>query len=179
LVTTREPGGTQIAEEIRKVLLYLDATETMKPTTELLLMFAARAQHVDHLIRPALASGKWVVSDRFVDASFAYQGGGRNIPANYIQELEKMVVGNVMPDLTFLLDVSLEVSSKRTNKRGTAKDRIEQEKDAFFNNVRNAYLDRAKRDPRRIKIIDANQDVLAVNMQIAKHLDAILEDVKT
>ncbi len=166
LVKTREPGGTEIAEEIRKVLLHSTASEKTQPVTELLLMFAGREQHIATLIEPALAAGKWVVSDRYVDASYAYQGAGRGIDKQYITELDKMVVGKYYPDLTLLLDIPAEVGFARAVKRNAERDRIEQEKIDFFVRVRNEYLARAKADPARIKIIDATLSLEQVQNQI-------------
>lgn len=174
IVLTREPGGTETAEQIRQVLLHPAGTESMQPETELLLMFASRAQHVTHLIRPALQSGKWVVSDRYVDASYAYQGGGRGIDMNQIKILDQLVVGDFYPDLTLLLDIPADLGLARAEKRGLGKDRIEQEKIDFFMRVRNVYLERAKQDPKRIKIIDASQQLSAVQEQISNVLDEFL-----
>lgn len=155
-IFTREPGGTEIAEEIRKVLLYPASTERMEPKTELLLMFACRAQLINHVIRPALQAGKWVVSDRYVDASYAYQGYGRGIDLEYIQQLDNMIVGETYPAVTLFLDVPVELGLMRAEKRGQGKDRIEQEKVDFFTRVREGYLERARQAPERIKIIDAS-----------------------
>ncbi|EKD71363.1 MAG: Thymidylate kinase [uncultured bacterium] len=175
VVVTREPGGTEIAEEIRKVLLYPAGSETMLPQTELLLMFACRAQHLSQCIQPALRKGKWVVSDRYIDASYAYQGGGRGIRLEDIKQLDTMIVGRHYPDLTFVLDISPELGLERAEKRGTQKDRIEQEKIDFFNRVRSQYLMRAKADPERMKVIDASQTITAVHMQIADILKNFIE----
>jgi dTMP kinase len=172
---TREPGGTEIAEEIRKVLLYPASSETMSPNTELLLMFAGRAQHISQCILPALEAGLWVVSDRYVDASYAYQGGGRGIDMKKITMLDQLVVGDVYPDLTLLFDVPAELGVARTEKRGSQKDRIEHERVEFFMRVRDAYLERAKQDVKRIKMIDASQPLPAVQAQIVSVLDAFLE----
>jgi dTMP kinase len=166
VIFTREPGGTAMAEEIRNVLLYPKSDEVMNPETELLLMFAGRAQHLHHCILPALQTGKWVVSDRYVDASYAYQGGGRGLSMQFIQALDNMVVGRYYPDLTLLLDVPAALGFTRTEKRSAPRDRIEQEKLDFFERVRQVYLDRAKADPKRIKIIDASQSLDAVQTQI-------------
>ena len=171
-VFTREPGGTSIAEDIRNVLLCPHRTETMQAMTELLLMFAGRAQHVSACIQPALLAGKWVVSDRYVDASYAYQGGGRGIDRTYIRQLDQWVVGDVHPDLTLLLDVPATLGLERAEKRGSQKDRIEQEKMDFFNRVREVYLDIARQDPKRVKIIDASQSFIAVQDQLGRVLDA-------
>lgn len=174
VVVTREPGGTDIAEEIRNVLLHRVNNEIMLAETELLLMFAGRAQHIFNRIEPALQSGKWVLSDRFVDASYAYQGGGRGIDPQFIAALDKHVVGKLYPDLTFLLDVPAELGMQRAEQRGSQKDRIEQEKIDFFKRVRTAYLERAKKDPKRIKVIDASLTLTEVQAQIQRVLDTFL-----
>ncbi len=174
VVTTREPGGTEIAEEIRKVLLHTTTNERMQPATELLLMFAGRAQHIAALIEPALAAGKWVVSDRYVDASYAYQGAGRGIDAQRIAEVDKIVVGKNYPDLTLLLDIPAEKGFARAVKRNAERDRIEQEKIDFFERVRNEYLARAKADPARIKVIDASLMLEQVQNQIKSCLQEFM-----
>lgn len=171
IVVTREPGGTDIAEKIRHLLLHADSAEKMQPETELLLMFAGRAQHIGERIRPSLQAGKWVLSDRYIDASYAYQGGGREMNFHQIATLDKLVVGDLYPDLTLLLDVPADVGLSRTEKRGSQKDRIEKERTDFFVRVRNAYLERAKQDSKRIKIIDASQTLLEVHTQIRHVLD--------
>jgi dTMP kinase len=169
LVTTREPGGTEIAEAIRQVLLK-PHKEVMVPNAELLLMFAGRAQNTADIIRPALLQGQWVLSDRFVDASFAYQGGGRGIPKERILELEKWVVGDVVPKLTFLLDAPVELGLSRIVIRGV-KDRIENEGLEFFKRVRQAYLDRAREFPERFHIIQAQQSLQEVQEQLQQGLE--------
>jgi dTMP kinase len=174
VVVTREPGGTDLAEEIRHVLLHRVNNESMLPTTELLLMFASRAQHIQNRIEPALTSGKWVLSDRYIDASYAYQGGGRGMDLGFIKTLDKNVVGNLYPDLTFLLDVTAELGMARAEQRGSQKDRIEQEKIDFFKRVRSAYLDRAKQDPKRITVIDASLALPDVQAQMQRALDKFL-----
>jgi dTMP kinase len=179
VVLSREPGGTAIADEIRKVLLHPGSEEKMFPTTELLLMFASRAQHIAQCIEPALSTGKWVLSDRYVDASYAYQGGGRGLPMNMIEQLDKMVVGSLYPDLTLLLDVPSDVGALRTERRPAEKDRIELEKIEFFMRVRNVYLERAKQFPDRIKVIDGSQTIAAVQSQIHEVLTPILSSWKT
>lgn len=171
---TREPGGTDIAEAIRKILLYTPSVEAMDAQTELLLMFASRAEHIAHRIRPALQAGQWVVSDRYVDASYAYQGGGRGMAVKHIATLDQMIVGDCYPQLTLLLDVPPEIGMKRAEKRISQKDRIEQEHIDFFSRVRDAYLERAKQDPARIKTIDASQELPHVQQQIREALEAFL-----
>lgn len=177
VVRTREPGGTEIAEEIRNVLLHSVNDEVMQPKTELLLMFAGREQHIHTVIKPALAAGKWVLSDRYIDASYAYQGGGRGIPITDIQLLDKVIVKDIYPDLTLLLDIPADQGAARAASRGNAVDRIEAEKIEFFMRVRNAYLERAKEAPERIKIIDASQSIDNVQAQIRHVLDEFLKRV--
>lgn len=154
-IKTREPGGTEIAEKIRTLLL-THHLERMCQDTELLLMFAGRAQNIQSVILPALVAGKWVLSDRFTDASFAYQGGGRGLSVVRISELAHWVQGELWPNLTLLLDAPVEVAMTRVQSRG-AKDRIEQEGLAFFERARLAYLDLANKHPDRFVIVDASQ----------------------
>lgn len=175
-VWTREPGGTPIAEQIRQVLLQKSASEPMSPQTELLLMFAGRAQNLQHCIVPALNAGKWVISDRFVDASYAYQGGGRGLTEHEIASLDQWVVGQWYPDLTLLLDIPPAIGLERAANRGMEKDRIEEEQIDFFSRVRQTYLDRAARDARRIKIIDASQPLAAVEQQLREALDQFIRE---
>jgi dTMP kinase len=174
-VWTREPGGTDIAEEIRNLILHSTAAEKIEPETELLMMFAGRAQHLKTKILPALNAGKWVVTDRFIDASYAYQGGGRKMDVKAIRMLDQWIVGEHYPELTLLLDISPEDGFKRTEKRSMGKDRIEQEKLDFFERVREVYLQRAKQDPERIKIINASVALADVEKQIGKVLDSFIK----
>ncbi len=169
---TREPGGTKIAEDIRKILLTPNQEEKITTETELLLMFASRSQHVQHVIIPALQSGKWVISDRFVDASYAYQGGGRGMDTARIQMLEDWVVDGLKPDITILLDAPADMGLLRAKHRGPH-DRIEQEQIDFFERVRAAYLIRTKQEPQRFRIIDATQSLEAVQMKIKEILDEL------
>lgn len=164
VVVTREPGGTPLAEDIRNLLL-APRDEVMQADTELLLMFAARAQHVGALIRPALARGAWVLSDRFVDASYAYQGGGRGLSMSRIAELEKLVLAELRPDLTLLFDVPVEVGLARAGKRGDL-DRIEREDMAFFQRIRDTYLGRAAAEPERFQVLDAAAPLAEVQAQL-------------
>ncbi len=157
VLLTREPGGTPLAEQIRKLVLGPEH-EPLAPATELLLVFAARAQHLAEKIRPALEQGKVVLCDRFTDASWAYQGGGRGQPLEFIAVLEQGVHGDRQPDLTLLLDLPVPLGLKRMQARGEV-DRIEQESLAFFERVRAMYLQRARQYPQRIVIIDASQEV--------------------
>ena len=161
VTVTREPGGTALAEKIRQLVLDKDS-ESISDNTELLLMFAARAQHIQHVIEPALAQGHWVLCDRFTDATYAYQGGGRELSIATIALLEQLVQGELRPDLTLLLDAPIEIGMERAQKR-SAFDRFEAEKISFFTRVRNMYLSRAAQQPDRIKVIQANQ--LLVNVQ--------------
>ncbi len=167
-IHTREPGGEANAEKIRSLLLHSDH---LAAKTELLLMFAARNEHVEKVIRPALASGQWVISDRFVDASYAYQGFGRGIEWSTIEFLEKFVVQDTKPDLTLMLDVVPEVGLSRAAQR-SAKDRIEKEDLMFFENIRKGYLKRADLEPNRIKLIDANQSIDEVGHAIKATMQA-------
>jgi len=165
VVLTREPGGTPLAEAIRGLLL--DPAYTgMDSTCELQLMFAARAEHLARVVWPALEQGQWVLCDRFTDATYAYQGGGRGIDSGVIARLEELVQGDFRPDLTLLLDVPVEIGLARAGKRG-ALDRFEQEKVAFFERVRNAYLEMAQRSPDRYRVIDASLPLNDVQNQIA------------
>lgn len=155
VVQAREPGGTPVGEAVRAIVLD-PALAGLAAETELLLMFASRAQLVREVIEPALAAGRWVVCDRFADASYAYQGGGRGQPAARIAELERWACAGVKPDLTLLLDLPVAAGRARAAGRGDA-DRIESEADAFFERVRASYRDRAMREPDRFRVIDASQ----------------------
>ncbi len=169
VIQTREPGGTALAEKIRAILLD-DRHGELSDQSELLLVFASRAQHLEELIRPALARGDTVLCDRFTDASWAYQGGGRQMPLEWIATLEKMVHGDLQPDLTLLFDLPVEQGLKRASRRGEA-DRFEQESVRFFARVRQAYLARAKSHVSRFEIIDASRDV----DQVWSQIEALLE----
>jgi dTMP kinase len=164
VVVTREPGGTPAGEAIRAVLLD-PRLRGMSAETELLLMFAARAQLVREVIRPALAAGRWVLSDRFTDASYAYQGGGRGQPATRIAALEAWAADGVRPDLTLLLDLPVVEGLRRANGRGEA-DRIEMENAQFFERVRDAYRARAAAEPGRFRVIDAGRPLAEVLAQV-------------
>lgn len=172
VIATREPGGTEVAEAIRKVLLN-HYTEALTHQTELLLLFASRAQNVTHLIKPTLAAGKWVLCDRFTDASYAYQGYGRGVPLEEIAGLEKWVQGDLRPDLVLLFDAPVKVALRRAKGRGKL-DRFEAENSQFFERVRNGYLTRAKQFPERYKIIDASVSLHKVREQIKIVLDKFL-----
>lgn len=167
VLVTREPGGTPIAEAIRHLLLR-HSDERMTKECELLLIFAARAQHVRHVILPALERGEWVVCDRFTDATYAYQGAGRGIPAETIRYLEQFVYGSFHPDLTILLDLAVKEGIDRVSRRGNL-DRFEKENMNFFQRVRNSYLERAKQDPRFCLIL-ATETLEQVQSEIKKAL---------
>lgn len=160
VVNTREPGGTPLSEILRDLVLHGGHRE-MSPMTELLLVFAARAQHVDQLIRPSLAAGQTVLCDRFTDASFAYQGGGRGLPVEDIEALEMLVQRDLRPDLTLLLDVPVETGLARARGRDS-EDRFETESQRFLERVRQAYLERARHEPERFAVIDASASEDAV-----------------
>ena len=172
-VVTREPGGTALAETIRDVVLTA-RDETLPATAELLLMFAARAVHIKNLVEPNLRAGRWVICDRFTDATYAYQGGGRGVPTAQIRELEAMVQGALRPDLTVLLDapVANALARARTRNAGAAADRFEREKSEFFERVRDAYLARAAADPTRIAVVDATRSVDEIGAGILALLGA-------
>ena len=164
VVETREPGGTVVSEQIRQVLL--DTRNAgLGATAELLMMFAARSQLVDEVIQPALNAGKLVVCDRFVDASYAYQGGGRQLGAEPVAVVDQLVLKGLLPDLTLLFDLPVKVGMTRVSGRGSA-DRFETESVQFFERVRNTYLDRAAADPGRFRVIDASQDEQGVWLQV-------------
>ena len=164
VVATREPGGTALGEKLRELLL----KEEMHLETEALLMFAARREHLDKVILPALARGDWVVSDRFTDASFAYQGGGRGLAQGKLAVLENWVQGELQPDLTLLFDAPVEVAQTRLASAGNPPDRFEQEQREFFDRVRSTYLDRAAQEPQRIVCIDAGLSLASIRLILEK-----------
>ena len=168
VVMTREPGGTPLGEQIREIVLH----QKMDLETEALLMFALRRQHLAEVIEPALARGDWVLSDRFTDATFAYQGGGRGLPRDKLETLERWVQGGFQPDLTVLFDLTPEVASER---RSAARDpdRFESESEAFFNRTRAEYLRRAEEAPYRFAIIDSSQTIVRIQKQL-EELIAVL-----
>ncbi|WP_417510010.1 dTMP kinase [Methylophaga sp.] len=176
VVVTREPGGTPLAEEIRALLLK-PREERVSDDTELLLMFAARAQHINQVILPALSEGKWVVCDRFVDATFAYQGAGRGIHEERIASLADWTLAGLKTDLTLLFDLPVDVGQQRVNQRLLQKDRFEQEKTDFFEKIRHCYLERATAEPERIQIIDAEKSITAIEQQVSNILDKLLKTV--
>jgi len=169
VVVTREPGGTPLAEEIRNLLL-APRDERMQADTELLLMFAGRMQHVGSLIEPALQRGAWVLSDRFVDASYAYQGGGRGLSMARIAALEQLLLADLKPDLTLLFDVPVEIGLARAGRRGEL-DRIEQEDLAFFQRIRDTYLARAAAEPERFRVLNAAAALPQVQQQLLTTLE--------
>lgn len=170
---TREPGGTPLAEKMRSLALVAD-TENLPPMAELLLMFAARSVHLTNAIEPALKVGRWVLCDRFTDATYAYQGAGRGIASEAIEKLEWMVQGTRRPDLTLLLDAPVEIALERASVRSATlqKDRFERERHEFFERVRAQYLARAAAEPQRIKVVDANAPPSSVRAQIQKILES-------
>lgn len=171
VVLTREPGGTELAEKIRELLL-APHDEPMAVDTELLLMFAARAQHLQQLIKPALAQGKVVLCDRFTDATYAYQGGGRGIDPQRIAVLEYFVQGPLRPDLTILFDLPVEAGMARAKQRGTL-DRFERERHEFFDAVRENYLQRAQAEPERFRLVNAGVPLEQVQQQLSPLLQEI------
>lgn len=176
-ITTREPGGTNIGEAIRNVLLDTNNKE-MNAETELMLMFSARNQHVQEKIIPALKKGQWVISDRFTDSSYAYQGAARGIEYQRIEELEKWVLQDFKPDMTFVFDLSVEEGMQRLKSRGNKKDRFEREEIVFFEKVRNSYLNRAKQLPNKYTIIDASKSLSIVQNQIEGVLNKLITEYK-
>jgi dTMP kinase len=172
-VVTREPGGTSLAERIREIVLS-PREEALPPTAELLLMFAARAVHLHNLVEPNLGAGRWVICDRFTDATYAYQGGGRGLRFDHIRGLETLVQGARRPDLTVLLEAPVQQALRRAQLRnaGAAADRFESEKIEFFERVRDAYRARAVAEPDRIEVVDAVQSVDVVAARIVELLEA-------
>lgn len=175
VLTTREPGGTELGESIRGLLL--DHRQIMHAETEALLMFAARREHLDKLILPALDQGNWVISDRFTDASYAYQGGGRDVSIDKLQILENWVQGQFQPDLTFYFDLSIEVARIRMQSIKIA-DRFEKEQNDFFHRVRAAYITRAKQFPERMQVLDASRSIDDITHQLEKVLQPLLIEQK-
>ena len=168
VVSTREPGGTALGEQLRSLLLH----QTMHLETEALLMFAGRREHIAQVIEPALQRGDWVISDRFTDASFAYQGGGRKLPIDKLEALEQWVHPNLQPDLTLLFDVPLEVARQRLDATRDL-DKFEQEKSQFFADTRAEYLRRAKQFPERLQIIDSNRSIDAIRQQLTRIIQGL------
>ncbi|HTX25302.1 MAG TPA: dTMP kinase [Steroidobacteraceae bacterium] len=172
-VLTREPGGTPLAERVRAIVLE-PGEESIAPEAETLLMFAARSIHVQELVRPALARGEWVICDRFTDATRAYQGGGRGVSADLIEQLAAAVHRDLWPARTLLLDLPVQEGLQRARGRPGTLDRFERERDAFFERVRQAYLTLAEREPRRIHVIDASRPLDAVQHDVAAVLETLL-----
>jgi dTMP kinase len=172
LVVTREPGGTPLAEDIRELLL-TPREEQVSSLSELLMMFAARAQHIEAKIEPALAAGKWVLCDRFTDATYAYQSGGRGVDASLVRRLERLVQGELRPDYTLLLDAPVEVGMERARGRGEL-DRFEQEELAFFERVRSTYLQLARESSGRYRLIDASQSLDIVETKMLEVCSELL-----
>jgi dTMP kinase len=165
VVATREPGGTPLAERIRALVLH-DRSEPMPDAAELMLMFAARTVHTENLIRPALARGAWVLCDRYTDATYAYQGGGRGVPDEAIAPLARLAQRGLAPDLTLVLDAPVAIALPRARARSGAGDRIEAEAQGFFERVRARYLERAALEPARVRVIDASGDVATVAARV-------------
>ena len=172
VVSTREPGGTRLGEQLRALLLH----DAMHPETETLLMFAARREHIANVIEPALKRGAYVLSDRFTDATYAYQCGAKGVASSKIKQLEKWVQGSLQPDLTLLFDVPVEISMKRLT---TARepDKFEREDAKFFDKLRQAYLTRAVENPARFRVIDANQTLDKVKAEVNKMLEEIITTI--
>jgi len=175
ITVTREPGGTELGEQLRHLLLH--ASAPVSAEAELMMMAASRKQHVVEVIEPALLSGQWVLCDRFADASFAYQGGGRELGLDVVAQLHKLMAIDLKPDLTLLLDMPVADGLKRMAARGKP-DRIEKEALAFFERARDAYLQRALEQPERVKVVDAGQSLEKVQQQVLSQLNAFLEMVR-
>ena len=173
VVTTREPGGTELGESLRSLLL-APRSDPMAVDTELRLMFAARSEHLAQTIRPALARGQWVLCDRFTDATYAYQGGARRVPASRIAALEEWVQGELQPDLTIIFDVAVPIGMARVHSRGEH-DRFEREEPAFFERIRDSYLQRAHQAPQRYRIVDASGDIEEVRDTLGTLLKEYLQ----
>ena len=173
VLTTREPGGTHVGEQLRSILL--DAAQPIAPLTELLLMFAARAEHIQKVIRPALLAGTWVLCDRFTDATYAYQGGGRGIDSQHIEALEQMTQGSLRPDLTFLLDLPVEVGLRRRRGLDRSQDRFESQDLEFKQRVRLAYLERSETEP-RILCMDGTLPIETIQLEMGKKLGQLFEE---
>ena len=173
VVVTREPGGTELSEKIRKLLLEPTGT-AMADDTELLLMFASRAEHISQVINPAIHRGDWVLCDRFLDATYAYQGGGRGIQRQRIRQIADWTLKGLIPDLTILFDLPVELGLKRVVERQEKIDRFEQEKVDFFKKIRQSYLHSAKAEPNRIKIVDASLSITEIQKQLTHLLKPLV-----
>jgi len=172
-IATREPGGTALAERVRDIVLHASA-EHIPPAAETLLMFAARSIHLENLIRPTLSRGAWVICDRFTDATRAYQGAGRGVAAELVEQLAAAVHGDLWPDCTLLLDLPVPLGLQRARARAASADRFEQEREPFFERVRSAYLTLAQREPRRIRVIDASRPLESVRADVTAILEKLL-----
>ncbi len=166
VVESREPGGTPLGEALRGLLL----SQAMHPDTEAMLMFAARREHIAQVIAPALEAGKWVVCDRFTDASYAYQGAGRSMPATRLATLETWVQGDLQPDLTIVFDLPAAVAAQRISANRADKDRFELEQESFFERVRQGYLERVKQNPARYLVVDAQQAPESISKQLEEYV---------
>ena len=173
VVVTREPGGTELSENIRNLLLE-PSSNSMANDTELLLMFASRAEHVSQVINPALHRGDWVLCDRFLDATYAYQGGGRGIERQRIQQIADWTLRGLIPDLTLLFDLPVELGLERVLERKEDMDRFEQEKIDFFQKIRKSYLKSAKAEPNRIKILDASLSIIKIQEQLTQLIKPLI-----
>ena len=173
VVVTREPGGTELSEKIRNLLLE-PSSNSMANDTELLLMFASRAEHVSKVINPALQRGEWVLCDRFLDATYAYQGGGRGIQRQRIQQIADWTLRGLIPDLTLLFDLPVELGLERVLERKEDMDRFEQEKIDFFQKIRKSYLKSAKAEPNRIKIVDASLSITEIQEQLTQLIEPLI-----
>ena len=173
VVVTREPGGTELSEKIRNLLLE-PSSNSMANDTELLLMFASRAEHVSQVINPALHRGDWVLCDRFLDATYAYQGGGRGIERQRIQQIADWTLRGLIPDLTLLFDLPVELGLERVLERKEGMDRFEQEKIDFFQKIRKSYLKSAKAEPNRIKILDASLSIIKIQEQLTQLIKPLI-----
>lgn len=173
VIITHEPGGTSLGEDIRKLLI-ISRTDDIMVDTELLLIFAARAEHVAQIIKPSIRRGDWVVSDRFVDATFAYQGGGRGMSTYRIQQITDWTLSGFKPDITFLLDLPVKHSQQRVIDRNNDIDRFEREKTNFFQKVRDCYLQRSRKEPDRIMVIDASKMIDDIQKQLISHLSRLI-----
>ncbi len=178
VIKTREPGGTGVGEALRDILIRR-VDLNMDAETELLLMFSARMEHLKKLIFPALERGTWVVIDRFIDATYAYQGGGRRVSMDRIRLIENWVLNGLLPDLTILLDLPVELSLSRTKTREQSKDqdRFELQDHQFKNKVREAYIDRARKNPERIRIVDASAEINVVKLAISEIVEVLVDEV--
>ncbi len=178
VVKTREPGGTGVGEALRDILIRR-VDLNMDAETELLLMFSARMEHLKKLIFPAIEKGTWVVIDRFIDATYAYQGGGRGVSVDRIRLIENWVLNGLLPDLTILLDLPVELSLARTKTREQSKDqdRFELQDHQFKNKVREAYIDRARKNPERIRIVDASAEINVVKLAISEIVEVLVDEV--